>query len=156
NRLGVSADVVRALGHRLPVGADLNYPDSTTHLRPIAEYEQVIVTTTRAHSWYTGLLVAVRGRPKDRFGYSIAYTWSSSENDTEGRGAFPQNQSDLLADRGPARFDARHRLTATGTADLPFACRLSVVVTARSGLPYNLTTGTDDNRDGVSTNDRPA
>jgi TonB dependent receptor. len=114
------------------------------------------VTETRGQSWYTGLQAGVQRRPAHGYAYSLAYTWSSSENDTDGARSFPQDQTNLLADRGPVLNDARHRLKATGMLDLPLGCRLATVVTARSALPYNVTTGTDDNKDGVSTNDRPA
>ena len=40
------------------------------------------------------------------------------------------------------------------TADLPFALRAAAVVTARTALPYNITTGVDNNRDTYFT-DRP-
>ena len=59
-----------------------------------------------------------------------------------------------MGDRGPASNDARHRVTTSGTIDLPWDCHVSTVLTARTALPYNITTGRDDNRDGV-TNDRP-
>jgi len=49
----------------------------------------------------------------------------------------------------------RHRFVATGDIDLRWGARLSTVVTAMSALPYNITTGTDDNRDTYVT-DRPA
>ena len=155
--LALSADLVRATGHRLPVGRDLNYPDPVTHLRPNPDtsLRQIIVTDTIGHSWYTGLQVGLQQR-STRYSYSVAYTWSSSENDTDGNRAFPQDQNDLLADRGPSPNDARHSATAGGTVPLPLGLQLATFVTAYSGLPYNVTTGRDSNSDGVPTNDRPA
>jgi hypothetical protein len=156
-QIGVSIDVVRARGYRKPVGRDLNYPDSFTGVRPNPDknLRQIIVTETRGESWYSGLQVGVQRRATARYGYSLAYTWSSSEDNTEGPKAFPQNQADLMAERGPVANDARHQFAATGTFSGPFGVRLGTVVYARSALPYNITTGADDNRDGV-TNDRPA
>ena len=66
----------------------------------------------------------------------------------------PQDQRDYAADRGPGVNDSRHRLAANFTVDLPFALRLAGVVTARTALPYNVTTGSDDNRDSFPTTDR--
>jgi hypothetical protein len=40
------------------------------------------------------------------------------------------------------------------TADLPWRSRVGALLTANSGLPFNITTGFDDNGDGV-VNDRP-
>jgi hypothetical protein len=152
--IGVSVDLVRALGYRLPVGRDLNYPDLTIGGRPDPTLNQIIVVETLGHSWYTGLQVGVQKRPALGHAFAVSYTWSSSENDTDGPASFPQDQTNLLGDRGPASHDSRHRVTATGMIDLPFGCHLSAVVTARTALPYNVTTGFDDNGDSVI-NDRP-
>ena len=62
SHLAVTADLVRALGHRLPVGRDQNYPDAVTGLRPDPSLFQKIATETTAHSWYTGLQVGLQKR----------------------------------------------------------------------------------------------
>jgi hypothetical protein len=116
----------------------------------------IIVSETRAHSWYTGMEVGVRRRVARGYGGSLAYTWATSENDTDGRTVLPQDPTNILADRGPAPNDARHRLTLSGIVSLPFDVQLSTVVSARTAAPYNITTGTDDNRDFILSNDRPA
>ena len=157
--IGVAVDLVRARGHRLPVNRDLNYPDPVTHVRPNPDpsLKQVIVTETRGESWYTGLQIGVRRHPSRLYDYALAYTWSSSENNTDGIAVadFPQDQTNSLqAERGPTPLDARHQFTASGTVNAAFGLRLTAVVFARSGLPYNVTTGADSNNDGV-TNDRP-
>ena len=155
-KVGLSIDVVRALGDHLPVAGDLNYPDPVTHLRPDPTLNQIIVTQTRGQSWYTGLQVGVRVRPSRFYSASAAYTLSSSENDTDGPAAFPENQNNILADRGPAATDARHSFSASGVLELPLGCRLAALVSSRSALPYNETTGPiDANQDGVSGNERP-
>ena len=156
SHLAVTADLVRALGHRLPVGRDLNYPDAVTGLRPDPSLFQKIATETTAHSWYTGLQVGLQKRTANHHSYSLAYTWSSAENDTDGNRAFPMDPRNILADRGPVPTNARHRVNAGAIVDLPRGFRLAGVVTARSGLPYNVTTGTDNNGDNLLTNDRAA
>src|SRR5262249_22574063 len=155
--LGISVDLVRALGYHLPVAGDLNYPDPVLHLRPDPTINQIIVTETRGQSWYTGLQVGLRTRPSRAYSFSVAYTWSSSENDADGKNSFPQDQNDILADRGPASSDVRHSVSASGLLELPFGCRLATVVTATSALPYNETTGSkvDANGDDVFGNERP-
>lgn len=59
------------------------------------------------------------------------------------------------AERGPATNDARHRLSASLNVVLPGGVQLGTLLALRSKLPYNITTGADDNRD-TQTNDRPA
>jgi hypothetical protein len=84
----------------------------------------------------------------------LNYTWTHSVNDGDGPFDLPANGLDLAAERGPARDDVRHRATALFGARLPFALRLDGTLRASSAAPYDITTGRDDNGDGVS-NDRP-
>ena len=128
----LTVDLVRARGMHLPVGGDLNYPDLTTRLRPDPTVNQIIVTETRAQSWYTGLQVGLQKSSSERHSYAVAYTWSSSENNTDGPRNFPQDQTNLAAERGPAPYDARHRFTASGALTLPYACYVSAVATGRT------------------------
>jgi hypothetical protein len=153
-RVGVTADLVRALGQRLPIQMDLNLPDPTTGRRPNPVLNQVVATETIAASWYTGLQVGVRMRQLRQQSYSFAYTLSSSRNDTDGATSFPSNQRNILADVGPSPNDARHLVVATGTWT-PGRWAVAFVTSAHTGSPYNITTGKDDNQDGTKSNDRP-
>jgi hypothetical protein len=67
----------------------------------------------------------------------------------------PANSLDPAAEWGPSRQDVRHRLQGTVNVPLMLGLRANVNVTAQSATPYTITTGRDDNGDGVS-NDRPA
>ncbi|HXE09788.1 MAG TPA: carboxypeptidase regulatory-like domain-containing protein, partial [Acidobacteriaceae bacterium] len=58
------------------------------------------------------------------------------------------------ADYGRAAFAVRSRMTLLGSFPLPFQVTASPIIIAQSGNPYNLTTGADNNLDGVI-NDRP-
>jgi hypothetical protein len=51
-------------------------------------------------------------------------------------------------DRGPAIGDQRHRLVATGSYMLPWQFQIAGIVSAASGLPYNVLAGADLNGDG--------
>ncbi|MGB7847602.1 MAG: TonB-dependent receptor [Candidatus Acidiferrum sp.] len=74
------------------------------------------------------------------FGY---YTLNYSNSDTAGPGSFPSNPYDLQQDYGRASFDIRNRLFIGGTIGLPRGFRLSPFLVASSGIPFNITTGTD-------------
>ena len=52
-------------------------------------------------------------------------------------------------------MDQRHRLMLSGRLDAPWGIRVSPFVIVSSGRPFNITTGSDDNGDGIF-NDRPA
>ena len=70
-------------------------------------------------------------------------------------GGFPSNPYNLFDDAGRANNDVRHRVNIGGTMSLPWALRLSPLVTMQSGPPYNITLGQDANLDSQF-NDRPA
>ena len=93
-------------------------------------------------------------RPESRTRLVLNYTWTHSVNDGDGPFDLPANGLDLAAERGPARDDVHHRATALFGTRLPLALRLDGTLRASSGAPYDITTGRDDNGDGVS-NDRP-
>ena len=83
------------------------------------------------------------------------YTWSRSDTNTTGAFSLPANGDNLDTEWGPSGGDVRHR--ASFSMNMAPITNLSVSLNARaqSGSPYNLTTGRDDNRDGLF-NDRPA
>jgi hypothetical protein len=93
--------------------------------------------------------------PQAHFFFALSYVLSKSTSDSDGPLSLPADNFDLRAERGPSPGDARHRLFAMGNASLPLGFRLSAAFRIRSALPYNITTGFDDNHDTVS-NDRPA
>src|SRR5581483_6652681 len=68
--------------------------------------------------------------------------------------SFLSNQNDPMADYGRAAFDVRHRAFIGGSLEAPYGFRLSPFVIINSGMPYNITTGQDNNGDSIF-NDRP-
>ena len=84
-----------------------------------------------------------------------SYTLATGRTNTGGAFVTPTEADNPDADWGPTGGDARHRLG--GMINLQPVANLSAAVNVsyRSALPYNITTGADDNGDGVF-NDRPA
>jgi hypothetical protein len=152
----VTADFVHARGRDLPVTHDLNYPDlnDPNRRRLDPSFQRVAAIESRGNSWYRGLQVGFEKRHLRGYSYTVAYTLSTSERDTEDFSFVPQDQRNFAAERGPAANDVRHRLTAGLNLDLARGVRFAAIITAQSALPYTITTGRDDNRDSY-TNDRP-
>jgi len=69
--------------------------------------------------------------------------------------SLPADSRNPDAEWGPASQDIRHRFNAGVNIGLPLGVRANLSGTAQSAAPYTITTGRDDNGDGVS-NDRPA
>ena len=137
--------------------SDGNYPNLNDPLRgrPDPNFQEITVRETEGRSSYRALLIGIQKPHSHRYSYAVAYTLSRAERDTEDWDFMPQDQRDWAADWGPSASDARHRLAASANVDLGLGVRLTSILIARSALPYNITTGDDDNRDTYQT-DRPA
>jgi hypothetical protein len=83
------------------------------------------------------------------------YSFGKAKSDSDGAGTFPANSYDLSGEYGDASLDIRHRFVIGGSFPAPFGVRLSPFITFRSGVPFNITTGTDLNGDTLFT-ERPA
>ena len=85
----------------------------------------------------------------------VNYTLGSARTNTAGPFSLLASGDDLNAEWGPSGMDARHRISASFNTQPIANLSLSVNTSWRSATPYNVTTGRDDNGDGVF-NDRPA
>jgi carboxypeptidase family protein/TonB-dependent receptor-like protein len=152
----LAVDGIWARGWHLLEAHDQNYPNLNVPglPRPDPNYQIITAYETRGNSWYSGLQASLRRQHANRYSYYVAYTVSKSERDTEDFRFMPQDQRDFAADRGPGANDSRHRLAANAAVDLPYAFQIAGILTTRSALPYNITTGFDDNQDTFTT-DRP-
>ena len=153
----ISADLVGARGYGLLRSSDANYPnlDDPSRARPNPNFQRITIVETKGNSWYTGLQVGIEKRLSQRHTYTVAYTLGSTERNTEDFNFFPVDNRNYDLERGPASNDARHRVSAAFSVQLPWDIQVGTLIAARSKLPYNITTGADDNRD-TQTNDRPA
>jgi hypothetical protein len=79
------------------------------------------------------------------------YNLSWIRSNGEGR---PADNYNLASEWGRSNGDRRHSFFTGGFITLPKNFRLNTNINASSGSPFNIVTGTDDNRDGSFT-DRP-
>jgi hypothetical protein len=86
---------------------------------------------------------------------NAAYGLGSAKSDTDGVNSFPANPYDLSGEYGRSALDIRHRFFLTGSISAPWKLRLSQLIVAASGRPFNVTTGRDANGDTLFT-ERPA
>lgn len=98
--------------------------------------------------------VAVRGNLTRFFSGIVEYRVGRSYDDTDGIRSFPANNYDLSTQWSRSSFDERHSFLLYGTLNAGRFFQLGIGFSARSGRPFSLTTGRDDNRDGFA-NDRP-
>nr|MDQ3805644.1 carboxypeptidase regulatory-like domain-containing protein [Acidobacteriota bacterium] len=100
--------------------------------------------------------VGVRNQINRVFSVFANYNWGKAEGDTDGPFGFPANQYDASNEYARTPWDARHRFNFGGSLGVPYLnLLLNPIVIARTGTPFNITTGFDRNGDGII-NDRPA
>jgi hypothetical protein len=133
-----------------PYWGTYNPSDPKSGVRPFGNvgniYEYVTGGLFKQNQFVTG--VNIRGSILSLFAnYALNFANST--------GNFPADPYNLLGDYGRASFDVRHRLTFIGTVSLPYGVRISPMVVASSGQPFNFSVGQDLNGDSQF-NDRPA
>ena len=87
--------------------------------------------------------------------FNVNYTFGHDRNHADGATSLPSDSLNPDVDWGPSRQDIRHRVQMQAQVPLVFGVRGNFNVNLSSGVPYTMTTGLDDNDDGVF-NDRPA
>jgi hypothetical protein len=83
------------------------------------------------------------------------YEYNRAFANTDGMNAFPAIQSSLQADYGRSATDIRHTVVLGGSLAGPLGTTLNPFLVVRSGAPFNITTGHDNNGDSIFT-DRPS
>jgi hypothetical protein len=83
-----------------------------------------------------------------------SYTLGQAKSDFNGATSLPSSSDNLDLDWGPQGQDIRHQFQFGGMLRLPYDFQMQGSLQYRSAPAYNLTTGFDNNFDGVL-NDRP-
>jgi hypothetical protein len=100
------------------------------------------------------LEVTVRGDLGPRVSGMAQYVFSKTMADTAGVNWYPANSFAPSGEWGRADTDRRHAFNFLGTAALHRWANFGLSVSLLSGIPFNITTGRDENRDGMAL-DRP-
>ena len=124
-----------------------------------------VVSTASTHTIYqyesAGTLnqdqfvASLSRRFRGRIGVFGRYTYSRAFGNTDGPDSFPANQFNLSANYGRASTDIRHNVVVGGSLLGPLGLSLNPFLVVRSGVPFDITTGHDNNHDALFT-DRPA
>jgi hypothetical protein len=162
----LTVDFTTVRGFRLYRMRNINAPLPTTGLRPNPDFVNIDQFESSASSRGNLLTTTLKTSVGQRLDVLAQYTYSHTVDDTSfalfslpvgvvgGMFALPADNYDLRGERGRADFDRRHRLNLMGMYRLPFGFRFGSVVVLNSSVPFNITTGFDNNHDTVA-NDRP-
>lgn len=151
--LAVTADftTVNRYGDRDTV--EINLPDQTTRVRPYPQFVRVNFWQPTADNFYKALLVKVEKRMARRHQFLVSYTLSKADDDN-----FIGTRVDVYGYskvRRAGAADRRHRLVASGIAQLPFDAQVSVIGDFRSSLPFTPSSTLGDLNNDTLTGDLP-
>ncbi|MFI5059592.1 MAG: carboxypeptidase regulatory-like domain-containing protein [Candidatus Acidiferrales bacterium] len=151
-----SATYVGSRGIDLYRSRDVNAPPPPDFLaRPDAALGQVRQIESDGYLKSNTLELTFRGRPSKYFTGQVQYTLGKTYNNTSGITYFPANSFNPAADWARSDFDRRHKFDLLGSTQASRFFTVGAALSLYSGRPVNVTTGGDDNHDGVL-NDRPA
>ena len=169
-----TADYTYQRGNHLFMTRNINAPFSNEGVRPFSGDGNIDQVESAALSRGTVFTITVRSPPRKRYQLSAQYVLSYLRDNTSdvftppppGSGiapvigptnslfSLPANNYDLRPEWGPSDNDIRHFFALQGTMQLPWHFNFGILTTVHSGLPYNITTGEDNNGD-TDPNDRP-
>ena len=178
--LSLSAGYVGTLSHHLAFSPDVNYPvynatATSSNYNNRRPYGKGLVSTinlmeSNGTAAYHALQVKATKSMSKHFGLKAFYTYSKSLASEQMDGASTnggvEDASNLALDRGRSDYDQRHNFVAALIWNLSYyggpslllrnvlnGWTLSPIVTFTSGTPFTVTSGKDNNYDGVN-NDR--
>ena len=150
----VNVNYTHAVGWDRFRGRNINAPNDGVRPDPLVGNVTQIESTGRLQN--DTLSVGVNlNLPNKRTMLFANYAWLRQRNDADSPFGLPADNYNVAAEWGPASGVPTHIASAVFNTTLLNRLRVSVSTTARSGTPYNVTTGRDDNGDTVFT-DRPA
>lgn len=139
-------------------GSSNSAPDLAAALgapRPIAPNENIFQYEATGHLSGDVIFLGLDQHSYRRFGFFLGYLNFNLTTDTPNNAGFAQSAYSNAGEAGPPDWQAHQRLFFFGDINMPGKAELSAEMDAQSGQPYNVTTSTDDNGDGVF-NDRPS
>jgi hypothetical protein len=151
----LSASYVGSRGIGIFRSVDANAPPPPAFAaRPNVNLGQERMIQADGYQKTNGLEITFRGKPSKYFSGQVQYTLSKTYNNSSGITFFPGNSYDPNADWARADTDRRHKFDLLASAQPVKTFTVGMALSLYSGQPVNVTTGNDDNHDGII-NDRP-
>lgn len=134
---------------------DANAPLPGSVVRPNPTLGQVREMQSGGYLKGNALEITYRGKLNKYFSGQAQYSLSRTDNNTSGITFFPANSYNAAADWGRSDTDRLHKFDLLASTQAIQHFTLGAALSLYSGKPVNITTGGDDNHDGIL-NDRPA
>ena len=149
----VSGSVVRSRTLHALRSRNVNAP--LNGVRPLARDGEVFQYESSGVVNQSRLILTLVHQMARRFSWYGTYTLGEVRSDTDGPGTFPMDSHSLAGEHGRSSLDIRHTFYWGAWFTAPWDFNVAPLIVARSGVPFNITTGRDDNRDQRFT-ERPA
>lgn len=149
----LSVTYVNAQTRHLLRSRNINAP--INGVRPLPDAGNIFQYESTGRFSQHQLIVNLRSNFHEGVSIFSNYAFGGAKSDTDSAGTFPANSSNLSGEYGRAVLDIRHRFVVGGNLSAPFGLSFGPFITFRSGVPFNITTGVDDNGDTLFT-ERPA
>lgn len=149
-----SATYVGSRGIDLFRSIDANAPIPGTLARPNSALGQEREIQSDGYLKGNSLELTFRGAPSKFFSGQMQYTLGKTYNNTSGVTYFPGNSFNPAADWARSDNDRRHKFDLLGAFHPSKLFSVGMALSAYSGKPVNVITGSDENGDGI-VNDRP-
>ena len=134
---------------------DANAPLPGSVVRPNPTVGQVREMQSDGYLKGNALELTFRGKLNKYFSGQVQYTTGRTDNNTSGITFFPASSYNAAADWGRSDNDRLHKFDLLASTQAIKFFTLGAALSIYSGKPVNITTGGDDNHDGIL-NDRPA
>ncbi len=142
-------------GSHLQWTRNVNAPLPGTSVRPQPGLGPILEYESAGRSTFRQLVVAFKGELKKKVSFYGTYQLAFARSNTDSPSSTPANSYDASTEFGRAASDQRHQLYFETDVTLPWGFSLSSDISIGSNIPFNITTGNDDNGDTLFV-DRPA
>ena len=122
---------------------DINAPQPVTGIFPLGEPNPLFLMQSSGLYNQNQLVVNVNARVNPAFSLFGFYVLNRAMSNTDGLGTSPPNPYNFTGQYGPAATDVRNRATIGGSINSRWNVRLNPFVVVQSGVPFDITTGSD-------------
>jgi len=166
----LTVDFTGLRGVKLYRMRNINTPLPGTDVPPDPGFTNIDQFESSGMSRSKSMTVTYQTTLRRRFDLTVQYVLSKSLDDTPGmlpssltsmlffpvtaNALFPANTYDLRGEWGRSDFDRRNRVNVVEFYRLPWGFKTGAVVSLSSGIPFNITTGKDEDHDNI-VNGRP-
>jgi hypothetical protein len=140
-------DSFRSIDANAPVGGSIAPPNPA-----LGQVRQI---QSEGYLKGNAMELTFRGKPSKYFAGQVQYTLSRTYNNTSGITFFPANSYNPAADWGRSDNDRLHKFDLLASSQPTRYFTVGAALSLYAGKPVNITTGADNNHDGII-NDRPA